>query len=432
MPNLALGIAGVGLGGAIGSVLTTETHSELAQAGGVASFAGSLTGMVGAYLALVMVLLISRIPVIERAIGQDRLARWHRRLAPWPITLLAAHAVLITVGYAAAARSGTAHEIHTLLSSYPGITTATIGLGIMVAIGVVSLRAIRSRMPRETWWLIHLWMYLALSISFVHAIVLGPSFVGHPLARIMWSVAWAASAGTVLVFRFGLPVVRSLRHRLTVVEVRPEADGVVSIICRGKDLEKLRVRGGQFFEWRFLTRSLWWQAHPYSLSSLPRPPYVRLTVKGVGDHSRSLAELQPGTKVMIEGPYGAFTNDARTQRRVALIAGGIGVTALRSLLEDLPRTAEPVVVLRASRVEDLALRSEVEQLVKDRRGSLHEVIGRREEVSLDRATLRRAVPEIEHRDVFVCGPEQFVADVVATLRSHGVPDGQIHYEAYAF
>ncbi|MDA8292218.1 MAG: ferredoxin reductase family protein [Actinomycetota bacterium] len=432
VPEVVLCVAGIGLGAAVGSVLTNETRSQLDQAGGVATFLGSLTGMVGAYLALLMVLLVSRLPVVERTLGQDRLARWHRRLAPWPITLLAIHAITITVGYAQAARVGVWHEVGTVLSAYPGVSIATAGLGLMLAIGLVSLRAVRNRLSRESWWLIHLWMYVALAISFVHAVVLGPSFVVHPLATDLWDAVWAAAAGALLAYRFGLPILRSLRHRLVVVDVRVEAPGVVSIVCKGRALDRLPVRGGQFLEWRFLAPGMWWQAHPYSLSSLPRPPYVRLTVKGVGDHSSSLARLRPGTRVAIEGPYGAFTSEARTQRRVALVAGGIGVTAIRSLLEDLPRSSEPVVVLRASSTEDLALRAEIADLVKERHGSVQEVVGARDEVSLDAKSLRRLVPAIGERDVFVSGPESFVFHVVDTLRSIGLPEEQLHYEAYAF
>jgi len=75
MPNIAVGLGGLGLGATIGSVLTNESRTQLGQAGGPASFIGSLTGMIGAYLALLMVLLISRIPLVERAMGQDGLLR---------------------------------------------------------------------------------------------------------------------------------------------------------------------------------------------------------------------------------------------------------------------------------------------------------------------------------------------------------------------
>lgn len=427
----ALLVVGVGLGATTALAITAETRSQLAAPGGRATFAGSLTGLVGTYLALVMVLLISRIPFVERVLGQDGLLRWHRRLAPWPISLLIAHAVFITVGYAQAAKSGIWHQVGVLTTQYPDVLTATAGLGLMCVIGTISIRAVRRRLRRETWWLVHLFMYLALAISFAHVIALGPSFVGHPLTQAVWSAAWLATAGLVLCYRFGLPIVRSFRHRLHVVEVRREGPNVVSVIVRGRRLDRLAVSGGQFFCWRFLTRGMWWQAHPYSLSALPRPPYLRLTVKGVGDHSAALARLRPGTPIAVEGPYGAFTRHAQQRPRALLIAAGIGVTALRSLLEDLPRHAAPVVILRAAREEDLVLRAEVTDLVSHRRGRLHVLVGSRGRAAIDGRSLPRLVPDLDQRDVFVCGPEGFVADVVEVAQNLGVPSESIHHEAFA-
>jgi len=209
----ALAAAGIGLGVTTALAITTETASQLTAPGGAATFAGSLTGLVGTYLALLMVLLVSRIPLVERVLGQDGLLRWHRRLAPWPISLLIAHAVFITVGYAQAARTGVWHQVGVLLSRYPDMLTASAGLGLMCLAGTISIRAIRRRVRRETWWAVHLSMYLALAISFAHVIVLGPAFVGHPVTQAVWSVAWLCTAGLVLAYRVGLPVIRSRSRR---------------------------------------------------------------------------------------------------------------------------------------------------------------------------------------------------------------------------
>ncbi|HEX4060013.1 MAG TPA: ferredoxin reductase family protein [Streptosporangiaceae bacterium] len=426
-----LAVAGLGLGASTALALTTETGSEFSAPGGAVTFAGSLTGLVGTYLALMMVLLVSRIPFVERVLGHDGLLRWHRRLAPWPISLLMAHAVFITVGYAQAARSGLWHQVGVLLGQYPDVAIATAGLGLMGLAGTISLRAVRRRLRRETWWSVHLVMYLALALSFAHVIALGPAFVGHPLTQVVWWVVWLATAGLVLAYRIGLPVARTLRHRLRVVEVRPEGPGVVSVICAGRRLDKLAVSGGQFFCWRFLAPGLWWQAHPYSLSALPRPPYLRLTVKGLGDQSASMARLRPGTRVVVEGPYGTFTRDAQQRRTAALIAGGIGVTALRALLEDLPDGSGPVVILRATHPQDLVLAAEVRELTRLKQGSYHEITGRRDEVSISAQALRRLVPDLDRRDVFVCGPEGFVASVTDLARRLGVPGEAIHHEAFA-
>jgi predicted ferric reductase len=431
LAGAALVVAGVGLGATTALTLTAQTAGQLTAPGGLATFAGNLTGMVGTYLALLMVLLVSRIPFVEQVLGQDGLLRWHRRLAPWPISLLLAHALLLTAGYAQAARTGLWHEVNTLLFSYPDVLLATVGLGLMCLAGVISIRAIRQRVRREVWWGVHLGMYLALSVSFAHVIVLGPSFVGHPLTRLAWSVAWAATAGVVLAYRLGLPVLRSFRYRLRVAEVRPEGPGVVSVICAGRHLDRLAVSGGQFFFWRFLTPSLWWQAHPYSMSALPQPPFIRLTVKGVGDHSAALARLRPGTRVAIEGPYGVFTRHFQRRPRVLLIAAGIGVTAIRALLEDLPRSARPVVLLRATSRAELVLGTEIADLVKRRGGQLHELTGNRTAAIIDQYSLRHTVPDLKERDLYVCGPEAFVTSVVEVARSLGIPGEAIHHEAFA-
>jgi predicted ferric reductase len=431
LARAGLVLAGAGSGVVTALAITDETGAELRAPGGAVTFLGSLTGLVGMYLALLMVLLVSRIPAIERVLGQDGLLHWHRRLAPWPISLLLAHAVFITIGYAQAARAGLGHQVAVLLTRYPDVLIATVGLGIMCAIGVISIRAIRRRIRRETWWLVHLYMYLALALSFAHVLALGPSFVGHPLTQIVWSVAWAATAGLVLCYRFGLPVVRSLRHRLVVHEVRPEGPGVVSVICSGRHLDRLAIAGGQFLFWRFLTRSMWWQAHPYTMSALPQPPYARLTVKAVGDHSAAVAKLRPGTRIVIEGPYGAFTRFAQQRPQVLLVAAGIGVTAVRSLLEDLPRNSAPVVLLRGTRPEDLVLRNEVAELVRYRRGRLHELVGTREQALLDEQSLQRLVPDLHRRDIYVCGPERFVTSIVEVAGRVGLPSEAVHHEAYA-
>ncbi len=432
--DLGVLVAGLGLGATLGVTLTAETHSELVATGGLAMFAGNLTAMAGTYLALVMVLLVSRIPAIERAVGQDRLVRWHRRLSPWPLSLLAAHAVLTTIGYAEAAHSGIGKEIATFVGSFPDMLLALVGFGLMAIAAVTSIRAIRARLRRETWWTIHLVMYLGLALAFAHVIALGPSFVNHPLTRAIWTVAWLATAGVVIVYRIGLPVFKTLYHRLEVVEVRTEAPGVVSVICSGRHLERLTLAGGQFMLWRFLARGIWWQAHPYSVSALVRSPYIRLTVKQVGDHSAALGRLRLGTRVVIEGPYGSFTRHAQRHTKALLVAGGIGLTAVRSLLEDLPggqRGAHPIVIVRVSRPEDFVFRAEISALVHHRRGQLHEIVGPRSDASLDEKVFGKLVPDIHQRDVFVCGPEGFVSQVKATLASMNVDPSTIHHEAFS-
>lgn len=426
------GLAGLGFGAVVAAVITSESRGALTAPGGQLTAVGRMAGFTGTYLLLIMVVLVARVPWLERAAGQDQLIRWHRRVSPWAVTLIVIHVLTITIGYAQSAKSPALHEVWVLLRSYPDILAASVGFVLLMLAGITSYRSVRRRLKYETWWVIHLYLYLALALAFAHQIVTGVVFIGHPLVRALWIVVWASTAGVVIVFRIGQPIWRSLRHQLRVVEVRDEAPGVVSVICRGRHLDKLAVSGGQFFMWRFLTRELWWQAHPYSLSALPIPPYLRVTVKGLGDSSRALARVRPGTAVAIEGPYGAFTHHARLSDGVVLIGAGVGVTPLRALLEDLPGNADVVVVLRASTVSDLVHRAEVAGLVEQRGGRLHEIVGSRHRARLDARALLRVVPDIAGRDVYICGPEGFSAEIVSAALRLGVAYDQIHTEAFGF
>jgi predicted ferric reductase len=430
--DLFAALFGLGLGVTVALVVTGETRGSLAAPGGWLIAGGRFAGFTGAYLLLVMVVLIARLPWLERAVGQDRLVRWHRRIGPWVLWLITAHVVLITLGYAQLAKVGALRQLWIFLSSYPDVLAAALGFCLLIMAGVTSIRIARRRLKYETWWVVHLYMYLALALAFAHQIVTGGSFIGHPLTRAVWIAVWASTAGMVIAFRVFQPIGRSLRHQLRVVSVQEEAPGVFSVICSGRRLDRLAVSGGQFFQWRFFTKELWWHAHPYSLSALPRPPYIRVTVKGLGDQSRAVAHLKPGTRVGIEGPYGAFTHHARTSDRVVLIGAGVGITPLRALLEDLPPWVDVTVIVRGSTPQEIVHRDEVAHYVARRGGQFHELIGSRREIPFDAGALRQLVPDVRRCDIYICGPEGFSKRVVAALRKLGVRREKIHHEAFSF
>jgi ferredoxin-NADP reductase len=424
--------AGIGLGITIGLAVTSESAGSLSAPGGVATALGRLAGLLAAYAMVVVVLLVARVPPLERAIGQDRLVAWHRKLGPWPLYLLLAHAVLITVGYARQAHDGVLHQLGQLLWTYQGILAATVGSIFLFAAGITSYRLARRRMAYETWWSVHLYTYLALFLSFSHQVDTGAAFVGHPVARFWWTLLWLGTLGVVVAARVGLPAWRSLRHQVRVVGVTHEGPGVVSIMLRGRKLDRLPVAGGQFFQWRFLRPGLWWQAHPYSLSAAPADDLLRITVKDLGDHSRRLARLEPGTPVAIEGPYGTFTSDTAERDRLLLVGAGVGTAPVLALLHDLPPQADITVLLRASTPDDVVLRDEVADEVSRRGGRLLELVGPRDRVRLDAEALRELVPDVRRRETYLCGPDALAHRLAAELRRAGVPDGRIHFESFTF
>jgi predicted ferric reductase len=391
-----------------------------------------MTGLLAGYAMLITVALSARIGPLERAVGQDRLIRWHRALGPWGLWLLLAHVVLIVLGYAGLAQTGILAQLWQLVLTYQGMLGAAVAMVLLFLAGITSYRRARRRMKYETWWAVHLYTYLALLFAFQHQVQVGASFVGHPLATLWWTALWYALLAAVVWWRIGLPVVRSLRHGIRVAEVVRESHDVVSVVLEGRHLDRLPVAGGQFFQWRFLTRGEWWQAHPFSLSAVPHEHRMRITVKDLGDHSRGLAAMPMGTRVLIEGPYGRFTADAATGHKVLLIGAGVGITPLRSLLQDLDEHADVAVLLRGRDERSIPLRDELTAEVERRGGRIWEALGPRTRISITAATLRRALPDLADRDVYLCGPEDFTASLAAACREAGVPAARVHFESFVF
>jgi predicted ferric reductase len=412
--------------------------------GGPATSTGRLTGLVASDLLLLQVLLMARIPWVERSYGQDRLARRHRLVGFVSFWLMLAHVVLITVGYAQSGGGNIVGQAWDLVVAYPGMVLATAGTALLILVVVLSVRAARRRQRYETWHLLHLYAYLGVGLALPHQLWTGADFVASKLSQLYWWGLYAAALAAVLVFRVGLPVYRSAYHRLRVHAVVPEAPGVVSVYLRGHHLDRLPALAGQFFCWRFLDGPGWTRAHPYTLSSAPSGDLLRITVKDLGDGSSRVAALCPGTRVLVEGPYGALTADRRDVRsRVLLMAAGVGITTMRALLDDLTEAgAEITLLYRIRRREDAVFRTELDEV--SRRYGVRVVYlegGRARPGSWlperfaqvsDVAGLQGLVPDVAGREVFLCGPQPWMSAVRATLRDAGVDTDHIHAEEFAW
>ena len=237
-------------------------------------------------------------------------------------------------------------------------------------------------------------------------------------------------------YRVLTPLWMAARHRFTVLSVRPEAPGIVSVYITGRDLDTMGAEPGQFFRWRFLARQLYWQSHPYSLSAMPRADMMRITVKARGDHSGSMAALRPGTRVIAEGPYGAFT-PSLSGRRVLLIAGGVGITPIRAMFAALPRRMSDGITLiyRASHPRDVVFRRELDAIAADRHAVVHYLIGSRDRLGydpLDSWHLQSLVPGLHRYEAYVCGPPGMTRAAVDSLRAAGIRRRRIHHESFDF
>ncbi|MCF6376708.1 ferric reductase-like transmembrane domain-containing protein [Nocardioides KLBMP 9356] len=420
------------------------TGGGISQLGGWATgleSVGRISGLASAVLLLAQVVLMARIPVLERAFGQDRLTGIHRVVGFTSFNLMVAHVVLITWGYAAGSLLASPATLWDLVVNYPGMLLAAAATLCLVMVLVTSVRAARRRLRYESWHLMHLYAYLGVGLAIPHQLWTGTDFTSSPGRQVFWWTAWGASMASVLVWRVGLPLWRNLRHDLRVAAVVPEGDGTVSVHVTGRDLHRLPVEGGQFFTWRFGGRPGRSRANPYSLSAAPDGRSLRITVQDAGDGSAAAAGLEVGSRAWIEGPYGRLSPRARSREKVLMIAAGVGITPLRALAEHLEYAPGDALLLYRSSGSPLFV-DELHELSAERGLVVWGLPGRRRAADswlgdgiaapTDLAALTSWVPDVAERDVYLCGPTPWADLVLRDLRAAGVPEQHIHYETFGW
>jgi ferredoxin-NADP reductase len=392
---------------------------------------GRAVGIAGGYALLTQVLLMSRAPWLERAIGACALTAWHRRLGALIVTTVLAHLALIVVGYAAYGNEPVLGQAWTMVTTYPDMLAAFAAAGLIALLGLLGLRAVRRAMPYELWYWLHLSGYLVLWLGYAHQFRYGRE-LANGFGRWFWIGLYALVVTNVAWGRLIHPGWWNLRHRLQVLDVVAEPGGMISIYVSGRRLDRVTVRAGQFFRWRFLAAGLWWQSHPFSLSAAPNGRWLRLTVKAVGRYTHELRRLRPGVHVIAHGPFGAFTAGHARRPRALLIAGGSGIAPIRALLEELPPGA--VLLYRARTEAELTFRAELDRLAYHRGTAVRYVLGSRHHPGprhmLTPDGLRDLVPDVRRRDAYLCGPAGLVEAATATLRRLGVPRRHIHLDPF--
>lgn len=426
-------LTGLGLGFTLTVQITTLTAGDFVDPYAIITTVSRFFALTGSYLSIIGLLLIARIPWVENALGHDRLVVWHRKAMPYALYMITLHVLLVALGYAGSEGKIVAQELWIMITTYPWMLPAFAGFVLLIMAGVTSYKSVRKNIKYETWWVIHLYTYLGVALSFMHQILTGGMFIGHPLNRAYWIGLYVAVVVAIVTWRIALPTIRSLRHKLRLSKVEIEGPGVVSMYISGTDISKLRAQGGQFFNWRFLTKDRWHESHPFSLSAAPTDTELRFTVKALGDSTADFAMMPIGTRVIIEGPYGIFTRDmARQFKHVTLIGGGVGITPLRAIIDEIPDSTSIDVIYRARNEEDLVLKAELDKLADERSIKVHYLVGSRNEYPINEFTIKKYAPRFADSDVYVCGPESLIENVIEACKSAGIPKDRVHHEAFVY
>ena len=404
---------------------------------------GIIAGLVGTDLILIQLLLAARLPVIDRVFGHDQALATHQKMGKPIFYLITAHVLLLWIGYALTTHVNVFAEVFVMFNTLPDMKAAYLGYALLALVVITSLVMVRRKFPYETWHAVHLLAYLAVLVAVSHQFSTGRLFADGTWARYYWLLLYVGVAAALLVYRFVIPLLCTVRHDLRVSNVVAVARGVYTIEMTGRDLTSLQARGGQFFVWRFFARGQWWHAHPFSLSAAPEAHRLQVTVRELGKGTSRVGAIPVGTRVGIEGPYGLFTDRARTTRRAVAIAAGIGITPIIALLEHGDfAPGEMTVIVRAREKGGLYLYEELERLCAEKSASLYVLLGRRPQNGADtwvpareanhHVSLSRIVPDLAERDVFVCGPRQWADLVVDDASRFGVPKFRIHRERFSW
>jgi predicted ferric reductase len=408
---------------------------------GVLKVAGIVSGLVATASMVLMLWLTARVPWIDRTIGQDRATSLHARLGQLTFGGLVSHALYLIAAYALADRLNAVAEFWSLWQ-FGDFALAVVALLLLAAVAVSSVVAARRALPFEAWKVIHLLTYAAVLTGLPHQFTMGNVFAAGP-AQWYWIAIWASTLFVMLAFRIFRPLFNSLDHAVVVSAVQHETPDTVTITMTGRRLDDLGAAAGQYFHWRFLAPGLWWHQHPLSLSASPTGSTLRVTVRALGRGTTALLGVRPGTRVFFEGPYGIFSDAARTAPEVIMVGIGIGITPIRAVLEETRfAPGRATVILRASRPEELYLVREIEDLCRTKGARLYTLVGPRgrDAAGHDRwlpaqypgVRLWDLCPGVASSDVYVCGPDAAADLIVEDAVAAGTPSAQIHHERFSW
>ncbi len=390
--------------------------------------AGKIAGSLAAALLLLQVWLVARLRWLDRAVSLNRQTLLHRWAGAALLGAAVAHPLLIFA-------SEDVTSIPPDWDFWPEVLGAAALVGLAFLSGVTWVRE-RERLPHHWWRMAHRAGALGLvSLVTVHVLSVTDTYAsGWP----RWIViAAAAAAGLGWLRVAGRWIVRPWRY--TVKRVALAGNNVFAVDMAPASGKSLAHAPGQFAFLCLAGETLPPDEHPFTIASAPgRGGRLQFIVRCAGDWTRAVGRLQPGQRVYVQGPYGQFTHWLYPQAaRFVMVAGGIGVTPMLSMLRDMAArgsTVETLLIWSNRSPEDRAAAQEVEEMSMDHDWlSVAHVYTRQGEprARLDTNMLARLAGEWRPGTLaFICGPPGMMQSVAAALRELGWPPKALVMEEF--
>jgi predicted ferric reductase len=380
--------------------------------------------------------LTARFRYVTQPWGEDVIYHFHRQISLVAVTLVVAHPLILF-----AVRP----ELLALLNSIQApwrARFAALSIYSLIALVVMALWRAKLKIRYETWHLTHIVLALvAVAAGLLHMIGWG-FYLVDPWKRALWIGLTIFWVGLLFYVRIVKPLFM-LRRPYRVLEVRGERGDTSTLVMRPDGHPGFRFSPGQFGWLTVWGSPFRITGHPFSFSSSAEVAdgRVEMTIRNLGDFTSAIPEVPVGQRVYIDGPYGAFTIGNPADMHV-LIAGGVGITPMTSMIRTLADRGDPrpVILLYGSKDwESITFREELETLKARLDLTVVHVLadpppgwtGERGFISAQ-VFKRHLPPPYADHEYFICGPNVMMDAIEAALSEMQVPMSKYHSERYSF